>query len=483
MYIGRLDPVRYLLLGGAVGAFLGVSVLLSPWAPVALAGVMVGAAVLLRLPLRPIHLVYGLVFLTPFTAAMPRGQIVPFLTANDVLVILATAVGLVYTLMEKRNGLLPRPLMLALIAFVLGTCLGPVVLYEIRGDSLALDDMFSLVSPLKYLLVLWLFAIVPKTAAERAGLIRMMVLSAGAVAVIGLLQAANIAPVVDLINTVYPSEQTERSLDVGRVTSVLGAWNSLGLFLLSTLLIIAATIVDQTSARRRREWVVVAGIVLICLLATNLYSGILGAALGLVLIKTSDPRGLRSLVPLVLVALIGSVALLPTIINRAETQFVGDSWIPQTLRFRYEVWTRYFIPEIAQQPLLGVQPTFEEVEFPHPESQYIYYLYRSGILSLIGHVIWMIGTVVWLASARRREPPGPQRNVNRSLALVPIVLILVSSLIGLINPVFTYTASMTFFWMILGLVLNAQYQALGATTRASLQEPRVGAKEWPATTS
>src|SRR5690606_30921072 len=115
--------------------------------------------------------------------------------------------------------------------------------------------------------------------------------------------------------------------------------------------------------------------------------------------------------------------------------------------------------EIAQKSLLGVQPTFEEVEFPYPESQYIYYLYRSGILSLVAHIIWMVGTVVWLVSARRREPPGPNRNVNRSLAMVPIVLILVSSLIGLINPVFTYTASMTYFWMILGLVLNAQYGA------------------------
>lgn len=467
MYFGRLDSVRILLLGVGIGVLLGASVLLGAWAPAAIAGVLAAAAIVLRLPLRPIHLVYGLVFLTPFTAAMPRGQIVPFLTANDVLVILATTVALVYTLMEKRNGFLPRPLMLAIIAFVLGTCLGPVVLYQLRGDTLALDDIFSLVSPLKYLLVLWLFAIVPKTAEERAGLVRMMVLSAGVVAIIGLLQAAGIDPVVNLINSVYPSEQTSRSLDVGRVTSVLGAWNSLGLFLLSTLLIIAATIVDQTSPRRRREWVVVAGIVLICLLATNLYSGLLGAALGLVLIKTSDPRGLRSLVPLVVVALLGSVALLPTIVNRAEAQFTGDSWIPQTLRFRYEVWTRYFIPEIAQQPLLGVQPTFEEVEFPHPESQYIYYLYRSGILSLIGHVVWMIGTVVWLVSARRREPPGPSRNVNRSLALVSIVLILVSSLIGLINPVFTYTASMTFFWMILGLILNAQY----------------GARKWHAQTS
>lgn len=467
MYFGRLDSVRILLLGVGIGVLLGASVLLGAWAPAAIAGVLAAAAIVLRLPLRPIHLVYGLVFLTPFTAAMPRGQIVPFLTANDVLVILATTVALVYTLMEKRNGFLPRPLMLAIIAFVLGTCLGPVVLYQLRGDTLALDDIFSLVSPLKYLLVLWLFAIVPKTAEERAGLVRMMVLSAGVVAIIGLLQAAGIDPVVNLINSVYPSEQTSRSLDVGRVTSVLGAWNSLGLFLLSTLLIIAATIVDQTSPRRRREWVFVAGIVLICLLATNLYSGLLGAALGLVLIKTSDPRGLRSLVPLVVVALLGSVALLPTIVNRAEAQFTGDSWIPQTLRFRYEVWTRYFIPEIAQQPLLGVQPTFEEVEFPHPESQYIYYLYRSGILSLIGHVVWMIGTVVWLVSARRREPPGPSRNVNRSLALVSIVLILVSSLIGLINPVFTYTASMTFFWMILGLILNAQY----------------GARKWHAQTS
>lgn len=456
MLSGRLGSMRLPLLGVVIGVLLGASVLIGGWIPIVVASILALGAISLSLPPRPIQLIYVLVFLTPFTAAMPRGQVVPFLTANDVLVIISTLVALVYVLLERRGGVFPRPLMLALVAFILGTCIGPVLLYQVRGDALGLEDAFSLLSPLKYVLVFWLFAIVPKTAAERAGLVRAMVLSAGMVAVVGLIQAAGVSPVVEWINSLYPSEQVSRSTEVGRVTSVLGAWNSLGLFLLTALLIIAATIVDQTSLKRRRELIVVAGVILVCLLATNLYSGIIGTALGLVLIKTTDPRGLRSLAPLVIVALIGSVVLMPTIIHRAEMQFVEESWVPQTLRFRYQVWTRYFIPEIAEQPLIGVRPTFDEVAFPYPESQYIYYLYRSGILSLVGHVLWVVGLLVWLTSVRRREPPGPMRNVNRSIALVPIALILVSTLIGAINPVFTYTASMTYFWMILGLVLNSQ---------------------------
>lgn len=442
--------------GVALGVVLGASTLLSIWLPVAIAALLAGCTILVSRPLRPVRLLHVLVVVTPFTAAMPRGQLIPFLTINDALVVVSLVVVAVYALLAHRGGTLPRPLLIALAAFVLGTSIGPVLLYTARGDTLGFEDTFSLLSPLKFVLVFWIFSIVPKTASERAGLIRSMVLSAAMVAAIGLLQAANVGPVVDLINAVYPSDQVAQSMNAGRVTSVIGAWNSLGLFLLTALLIIAATIVDQPTPRRRNLMSVAAAVILVCLLATNLYSGILGAALGLVLIKTADPRGLRSLVPLVFVALVGAVLLLPTIVHRAEMQFDEQSWVPQTLRFRYDVWTRYFIPDITKQPIIGVRPSFEGIPFPYPESQYVYLLYRSGLVSLLGHIVWIVGTLVWLATAIRRARPGPEGAAARSLALIPIVLILVSSLIGAINPVFTYTASMTYFWMILGLVLSSQ---------------------------
>ena len=49
------------------------------------------------------------------------------------------------------------------------------------------------------------------------------------------------------------------------------------------------------------------------------------------------------------------------------------------------------------------------------------------------------------------------------MALVVIVLLLVFSAIGAINPVFTYTASMSYVWILLGLVVNAREEASHAS--------------------
>mgnify|MGYP001049869164 CR=1 FL=1 len=452
-----LNPLRGLAGAAVLGAAIGASVWLDPNLPLIVSGALVLLGMLLLS--QPVHLLFLLVVLTPFTAAIPAGALIPILSPYDLMLILVTVLMAVFVLLCGRRTLLPPALIAALVAFGLGTSVGPLYLFLARGDPLELGDVVSLLAPLKFLLVFWLFMVGPRTTDQRSNLIRWMVYSATVVAGIGLLQAARLPMVDEILNAVYPSAQTANSLELGRVTSVMGAWNSLGLFLLTALMIIAATIADERSRGRRRGLILCAAIVLACLLATNLYSGLIGAALGLLILKTSDPRGIRSLMPLVLVSVLGALVLLPTIIQRAEMQFEEESWVPQTLRFRYHVWTDYFIPAIAEEPWLGVSPNFDDIPFPYPESQYIYYLYRSGALSLVAHLIWIASLLTWLISSRKREPPGPDRQLNRSVALIPIVLILVLSLIGAINPVFTYTGSMTYFWMIVGLIINAKQGA------------------------
>lgn len=406
--------------------------------------------------LRPISWLYVLVVLAPFTAAMPRGRLIPFLGLNDVLIVVGVILALLYVVLGRHQNSAPPFLMVAIAAFALGTVVVPIVAYAARGVALDVSGLFDLVSPLKYLLIFWIFAVVPVSPVERRRVVLLMAVAAASVAAIGLLQGAGVGGVVSSIEAWYPSGHVARAAEIGRITSVLGAWNSLGIFLMTVLLLIAATYLDEPNRRVRTVLAMSAAVGLVGLIATNLYSGLLSALLGFVVIKTADGRGLWLYVPIALIGLVGFLVLLPTVTDRAAAQFTGSSWIPQTLRFRYDVWVTHFLPAIAERPVWGVHPTFDRVFFPHPESQYVYLLYRSGAVSLVGHLVWLGATIAWLLGVRRAHGADGVARWDRSIALAAIVLILLFSLVGTINPVFTYTASMSYVWMLLGLVRSAQ---------------------------
>jgi hypothetical protein len=435
-----------------LGVGLGALTLVAPALPLAAAAALAGFALLVAArSLRPLLPLYGVVLLIPFTSAMPRGELVPLLAPNEVALLGTMLLGLVYALLAGRRNPVPTTVLVAVAAFALGTSLVPLGAYLVRDVPLSTADLFSLLAPLHYLLLFWLFANVPRSDRERRATIQLMVLAGSAVALIGLLQAAGVGPVTAWLERWYPHAHLLSAEEVGRVTSVLGAWNSLGLFLLTTLLLIAATYVDETRRLYRRNMQVATVLALLCLLATNLYSGLIGVAIGFLLIKRLDPRGLRAVVPIAVIGAVGFVLLLPELSHRFSQQFGTGTWVPQTIGYRWWVWQEYFIPPIAASPIWGVHPTFGHLAFPHPESQYIHYLFRSGAVSLVGHLIWLGALVAWLVRVRSRLA----RAATRSLALAPLALMLVFSLIGVINPVFTYTASMGYFWIVLGLIVNA----------------------------
>lgn len=435
----------------ALGGVLGASALLSPLLPALLAAVGAASAALMALPLRPIAFLHALIVAIPFSAALPRGAFVPFVVPSELLLIVTVCLALVHAALSRRLPAVPPALLGAAAVFAVGTSLVPLAGYLVRGVALQSTDVLNLVAPVQYLVLFGLCAAVPASARERRQLVHTMIASATAVGAIGLLQAAEVGPVVGWLQASYPSEQAAVSQEAGRVTSVFGAWNALGLFLVTALLLIASISPDQRRAHGR-VWLGLATIVtLLCLLATNLWSGMIGVVLGYAFIKTYDPRGLRSVAPLAALVAVGVVLLLPDLTQRVAFQARADTWLPQTLVFRWGVWQDVFVPRIAENPLWGVRPSFAGLAWPYPESQYIGYLYRSGAVSLLAHVVWLLVTVAWLLRALRRPQADP---LQRSLVLASLSLALVLSLIGIINPVFTYSGTMDYFWIVLGLVVN-----------------------------
>lgn len=443
--------LRAVALAVITGGLLGLSALLSPLLPVVLAVLGIGVAALISLPLRPIAFLYGLVIVIPFSAALPRGAVLPFLVPSELLLVVTFAFAGLHAAIARRDNLIPGHLLLGAGVFVVGTSLVPIASYAFRGVVLEVGDLMALLAPLQYLILFWIFAHVPRSGAERRAVVQTMIAAGSAVAAIGILQALDVAPVVDRLMAWYPTHQAEVSSEVGRVTSVFGAWNALGLFLVTILLLISALYPDEPRPGFRRNMQLATFLSVVCLLATNLWSGIIGAVVGFAFIKWRDPRGLRAAGPLALTVALGIALLLPELVQRFAYQGRTGSWLPETLTFRWDVWWDVYLPRISESPWWGVRPSFAGLAWPHPESQYIGYLYRSGAVSLLAHVVWLALTAAWLVrTLRGRAPGGP----GRGLLLTALSMVLVLSLVGIINPVFTYTGTMDYFWIILGLIVN-----------------------------
>jgi O-antigen ligase len=299
----------------------------------------------------------------------------------------------------------------------------------------------------------WLFSTVPRNDEDRAKLLQLMFLSASIVGLIGLLQAANIAPVVDFIQSWFPSDQTAAAGRLGRITSVFGAWNTLGTYLMTNVMLLAAFQRETTVRRYRINMGISAALSLLALLASGSYASLLGLVLGIGIIKLIDPRGIRAALPLLMVGVIGFVILFPLISERFAFQFERSEsgWIPQTLEFRLKVWSDIYLPLIARSPIWGVQPTLEGVSFEHAESQYLLLLFRSGWVSLIGFLIWIGTLLAWSGSIIRGE-----RNAMRSGAIFVFALVITLLVMSFTNPVFTYSGTVDYMWMMLGLIASKQ---------------------------
>lgn len=428
------------------GVLVGTAYLLSPLASIALIG---GLASLYLLVPHPLRVACILIAAIALTSATPRGAFVPFLKVNELVLVLAFILLFFEGVAQSRMGNVPGTPLVAFIILAAGTSLAPTVYYWVRGAGLDMEEIFSLIAPMQYLVLFWFFAVIAKTTQQRHAIVQFMFLCCSGVALVGLLQAAKIGPISSFLKTWYPSEQTFESAQWGRVTSVLGAWNCLGTFMMFNLLVASAIQYNLDRPIFQLNTLVMVLLAVPCLLATNFYAGVLGLVAGFIILKTIDPRGLKVVIPILLIVAVAAVLLWPSISARLREQFPGDELLPETIQYRITLWEDYYIPSIQKSIVWGVNPSSQHVFWEFPESQYIYLLFRSGLVSLLSHLLWVVILLAWLSRIIRQE-----RGLTSKLALSIAAQLIVLSIMGLTNPVFTYSATIDFLWINLGLVVS-----------------------------
>jgi hypothetical protein len=459
--VPRWRQLRIGLAAVSVGGVVGALCLLAPLlALAALAGVAFGLTAL-RYPLVVCYVMLAAVTLV---SGIPRDRLLPVLRPNELLLVLSAGFTLLVLLADQRRRFAVARYAYVALAFAVllgGTAIAPLLLDFLRGNAAAQDTIMEMTSPLKFFLLFWIFVSLPEREADWHGLIVAALVCGAVVALVGLLQSAGIGAVHALLNSWYPTPHTLNSLgdEGGRITSLMGAWNALGMLLMTTVLIGWAALQVPSMARHRPIICATVGLSLICLLGSGSFAGLFGLVLGVILIEllTNPPiamikKLLTSIALAALVVLLAWPLLGPVIEQRLIYQFGqgGDSMLPETFVYRFWIWRDVFWPFIEKHPISGYALDLSlTLRWANAESQYILLLFRFGLLGLSFFFVWVAMMLGWLFRARAASDP-----LVRMFAATGFALLVVQTISGLTNEVFLFTGAIDYMWMCFALVAN-----------------------------
>ncbi len=455
--IMRAGSLGGILLACVVGIAFGLASLISPLLAIAL-----GLAILVFVSSlsRPILLCYLVISAIVLMSGIERGRLFPALTGNEVSLLGAVGIALLIVLAEKRPKVaIPGYFWLALCLLVGGVVFIPTAVFLLQGVQLNPSSAFKMFSQVQYFLLFWLFAVLPQTADDRRRIIWWMLAFGALVAVVGLAQGAGIGSVKRLLQVLYASSHESVAATAGRVTSLLGSWNSLGIFMMAVCLISWALLLETEGNGQRLLLVGVLAACGLCLVASGSYAGILGLAIGLCILQLLSRHRARSL-PLVLtvviIAIPFAVALHPflqaLVQKRLADQFQSGSWMPQTLAYRFYVWRTIFIPAIQAHFPWAVYPTVPTYyAWQFEESQYILLLFRTGLIGFLSFLGWLVVTIGWLYQGYRRLD-----GFDKAIASAALAIVLVLAIAGFTNEVFSFAGTIDYLWIMLALVAGSK---------------------------
>lgn len=457
LFASRRTDLRRHIPSCLVGVIIGLLCLISPWLALS---VVFGVIVCIAALSKPIVLCYLMVAAIALTSGIERGGLLPFLRPNEAGLLLSAGIAFVTILVNKRRGVCSsRYANIAFPVLFSGTVIIPGLSYFLRGTQLAMDDLFFLLAPLQYFVLFWLFADLPESEADRRGLIQWMILCGSVVAVVGLMQAGRVWFVTELLDRWYFSSHGAEAADVGRVTSLMAAWNVLGIFLMVNLLIAWAVLSPNSKALGKVGMTVPVALCAVCLVASGSFASILGLITGVLVIELLRRRKMRE-VPILLLAVVGVAIAIrsfqpliqPLVRQRLDYQFQHGGIVPQTLSFRFQVWREVYWPAIRENLLWGSHLTIPDTfTWQWAESEYLLLLFRFGVIGLLAHLAWVGVTLGWLWR-RFRQSDG----FLRSMVTCALVILVVLSITGLTNEVLTFSGAADYLWIMLALVAGSE---------------------------
>jgi O-antigen ligase len=135
-----------------------------------------------------------------------------------------------------------------------------------------------------------------------------------------------------------------------------------------------------------------------------------------------------------------------------------EAFVPQSIAYRFELWTEQLLPAIAGRWLTGWGPDLpSSLSFEHTESMYLTLLFRGGVpLVLVYAALTLaLAGAAWRLGARSARP------FDRMLARVMFTLVALLAVLHLLEPYFVTTGLPHLIWILAALVMSGLHDAPG----------------------
>jgi hypothetical protein len=486
-----VEPVRLPFDLQRSGLFLGAlaAAAMTAIAAALTVGVLPAVALLLGIGLLlavAFNELLGLVLLAalvPITSGIARGLPAPGFRISELLV---GGVGIVLLTTARQTARWTAVDWLALLYAAATFTLGGYDVLD-RGASLSSDDLGLLVGPLQFLLLYRAVLVTARTPERRRLVLRLVVVASVPVSLLAIGQQLNVLGLRGLMVTLTGVDHQSGSVTgdlTARATGPFPHWHNLGGYLFMVLLAVAAVLIRRVPGVLPTPWLLTIGALDLAGLVESLSIAPMVGVLAGTLVLAVWLGGVTRVVLAVSAGLLVAALIFgPQIDARYEQQFArapgseGSAFVPQTIAYRYDLWTSQLLPGLEGRWLTGYGPDLppDIQSFPYTESLYIGLLFRGGVILLAA---WIALAAAMGAAGRRsthdRDPL--QHALGATVATAIVCLLFMQTIEGY----FVDSGTPHVLWILLGLLAVREPLPVPRTTSRTAAESLARRRGWGA---
>jgi hypothetical protein len=412
-------------------AMIGAAVARKPLDGLAL---FLGLIVATVVATRPAFGAYLLVLVVPVTSGFQKGFPIPNVNLSEALI---AVVGIILLLVAPRRAEFRWRLFDWMLFTFCGSwlVLGLLDAFSLHtGLSYATID--PLIGPFQFLILYRAIAVSLPQKAEQRTAISCLLLASLPVDLLAYLQQTGSPAVNRAIAQVTGGGvfQSYAYSVFARATGPFPHWTPLAGYLLVILLVgFACLLFEVELPISRRAVAIVLILAAVSLILTAEISAMAGAIGGAVLLGVWAGRQKQMVRWLITGVIIAAVFGGSYFAKRLDNEFATSAGssrshlVPQTVSFRWQIWTGQYLPAIAERPLTGWgQVLPDTITWPFTESQYVTMLMAGGVPLLIvfgSEMVALYGLSRRQARRTDLEDPATPAALGNAVAALVVVLV------------------------------------------------------------
>jgi hypothetical protein len=428
---------------------------------------------------------YLLVVVTPVTAGVARGLLVPLVRPHEALgLVLGTGIALRALAQLRTTGRLPLrlgTLDVAVLGMAATSSVLPLVWLWARGLRPTGEDLLYATTVWKFYGLFVLIRASVRTERQVRRCLQLSVAASAVMAVVAILQSLELAGVPELVASVYATDEP-LGPGQGRGTSTLGSSIAVGDVMAVSLAVCVAWLLLRVPGSRRL-FVGLAVLFVFGGLASGQFSGLIALAVSVFTLAVVTRRTRRLMLAVLPASALAAIVMKPVIDARVADFDIStglpQSWTVRLDNLRLWVWPRLFS---GWNWVFGVRPSARIPvaaswgPFIYIESGHTWLLWTGGVPFLAAFLYFSY--VAARTMARLARTRGGPVGVAATAGLVSVLVVFV---LMAFDPHLTMRGSADLLFTLLGLATAVRPGARHTpTSRSTGTTPAPDAARAPA---